>query len=410
MPAANKFPKWMNEYLKVKEVEIVQIPDEYRIVEKKFPHIRIKSAKQLYEHIEREEAFWTRDVVQNNSAVRQYPAIIKKARDNFVNALEHEGVQNGMSLLQDAINNIRLCTINSTTELAIIFKKYSTEPESFFEGFRKAVADVPHAQQIMSQDKYLKGFILGLEYKKVISDLYSGMVGNEMTNFKNAANDAADKISEILRQSDDDYENHNQKHIELLEAKKEEYDSLRKEFDEFVSSCHADKEKLEKTYEAHMALAKPAEYWRKMKGSYRISGPCWLAGTVLVAIVAITMLTVIILDLEAIELFNLVEWDLDEWVGGIRTTAFITMLITIFMFIIRFTSKMATSSFHLARDAKERELLSGFYLALIKEGAVQDSERHLIISSLFSRADTGLLKGDSSPEMPLGLIPDRFTK
>jgi hypothetical protein len=56
--------------------------------------------------------------------------------------------------------------------------------------------------------------------------------------------------------------------------------------------------------------------------------------------------------------------------------------------------------FHLSRDAEEREQLSYFYLALIKEGAVEKEDRHLIMQSLFSRADSGLLKEDSSPTMP----------
>jgi hypothetical protein len=41
-----------------------------------------------------------------------------------------------------------------------------------------------------------------------------------------------------------------------------------------------------------------------------------------------------------------------------------------------------------------------FYLALKQDGSVSDKERIIILNSLFSRADTGLLKGDSSPTLP----------
>ena len=140
-----------------------------------------------------------------------------------------------------------------------------------------------------------------------------------------------------------------------------------------------------------------------METNYKKNGRLWLAIAGVFSLLAIILLTIVILRVD--------PFDLNEWVDGIRTTAFITMIVTIFMFIIKFTSKMATSSFHLARDAKEREQLSYFYLALIKENAVPESERHLIISSLFSRSDTGLLKGDSSPEMPSGLnVVEKFTK
>jgi len=40
------------------------------------------------------------------------------------------------------------------------------------------------------------------------------------------------------------------------------------------------------------------------------------------------------------------------------------------------------------------------YLALQKEKGIADTERHLIMQSLFSRADSGLLKDDSGPTMP----------
>ena len=65
---------------------------------------------------------------------------------------------------------------------------------------------------------------------------------------------------------------------------------------------------------------------------------------------------------------------------------------------------MTFSSFHLSRDAEEREQLTHFYLALKKDTEINEQERQLILQSLFSRADTGLLKDDSSPTMPTSII------
>jgi len=58
------------------------------------------------------------------------------------------------------------------------------------------------------------------------------------------------------------------------------------------------------------------------------------------------------------------------------------------------------SSFHLSRDCQERHTLTYFYLALLKENEIAPEEKQLIIQSLFSRSDTGLLKDDGSPSMP----------
>ena len=61
---------------------------------------------------------------------------------------------------------------------------------------------------------------------------------------------------------------------------------------------------------------------------------------------------------------------------------------------------MTFSTFHLVRDAEEREQLTFVFLAMQKEKAIDPTERHLIMQSLFSRADTGLLKDEGSPTMP----------
>ena len=88
-----------------------------------------------------------------------------------------------------------------------------------------------------------------------------------------------------------------------------------------------------------------------------------------------------------------------HWFDLVKNSAIITVIASVAIYILRTTMKMAMSSLHLARDAKERNMLTYFYLSLIKEKAVTEKERALIINSLFSRSDTGLLKNDSTPVM-----------
>ena len=80
------------------------------------------------------------------------------------------------------------------------------------------------------------------------------------------------------------------------------------------------------------------------------------------------------------------------------------MFISFLAYGIRITHRVSFSAFHLARDAEEREQLTHVYLSLIKDNAISETERSLIMQSLFSRADTGLLKDDSSPTMPNDII------
>ena len=89
-----------------------------------------------------------------------------------------------------------------------------------------------------------------------------------------------------------------------------------------------------------------------------------------------------------------------HWFDNLKNSAILTVIASILIYMLRLTVKMSTSSYHLSRDAKERNNLSYFYLALIEKGAVSDKERALILNALFSRSDTGLLKGDAAPSMP----------
>lgn len=81
--------------------------------------------------------------------------------------------------------------------------------------------------------------------------------------------------------------------------------------------------------------------------------------------------------------------------------------ISLIAYSIRAVSKIMFSSYHLARDAEEREQLTHVYLALIKEDAADQKDRSIILQALFSRADTGLLKDVSSPTMP-GIAIDKL--
>ena len=66
---------------------------------------------------------------------------------------------------------------------------------------------------------------------------------------------------------------------------------------------------------------------------------------------------------------------------------------------------MIFSSFHLMRDAEEREQLTYLYLSLIHESkennsTVTDESKDMILQTLFSRTETGLLNQAQGPQIP----------
>ncbi len=153
---------------------------------------------------------------------------------------------------------------------------------------------------------------------------------------------------------------------------------------------------LESTYEELLRLKKPAQYWKDQASNH--SRSAW----VFVGLI----ITVAILGCMG---FGLLFW---VWLNGEHTVEFnkfhsvqgviiFIVIVSSYAFLIRTFSRLAFSSFHLQRDAEEREQLTHVYLALKNESDDMNQDaRKIIFQALFSRADTGLLTGGSSPTMP----------
>lgn len=163
---------------------------------------------------------------------------------------------------------------------------------------------------------------------------------------------------------------------------------------------------LEHTYEELLRLKKPAEYWKTRATTLKSEGwksIYWLIG--LVAFACVTLYLLLWLTPQGM-LLSFVKGNAQAIKWSIVYVTFISFL----AFGIRALNKVAFSSFHLARDAEEKEQLTYVYLALIKDNAVDEKDKNLIMQSLFSRADTGLLKDDSGPTMPNDMAGKFFGK
>lgn len=163
---------------------------------------------------------------------------------------------------------------------------------------------------------------------------------------------------------------------------------------------------LEHTYEELLRLKKPAEYWKNRATILKKEGwkaIYWLIG--LVAFACITLYLLLWLTPEGM-LLSFIKGNAQAIKWSIIYITFISFL----AYGIRALNKVAFSSFHLARDSEEREQLTYVYLALIKDNAVDEKDKNLIMQSLFSRAETGLLKDDSGPTMPNDITGKIFGK
>lgn len=175
------------------------------------------------------------------------------------------------------------------------------------------------------------------------------------------------------------------------------YKQVNDQIESFNKSSTAKISTLENTYEELLRLKKPAEYWRLRAEDLKKQG--WRSLKWLIALVVFTATMLFVLlwltpDDMLVTIFS------EDKSKAIRWSIVFLAFLSVLIYGIRTLNKVTFSSFHLARDAEEREQLTHVYLSLINEKAMDKEDRLLIMQSLFSRADTGLLKEDSSPSMP----------
>ncbi|MEO5991205.1 MAG: DUF6161 domain-containing protein [Ferruginibacter sp.] len=232
-------------------------------------------------------------------------------------------------------------------------------------------------------------------------------IGKIRNDFLGYLNESESQISEYIKRTDDEFEQYSTKIDDLKTLKESTFDewfsTSQGSFAKFEQDTTSKIGDLEKAYEALLSLKKPAEYWNKRATLLKKEGQVflrWLIGLVLFG--CITLYFLLWLTPEGM-LLSFIKGQASAIKWSIVYVTFISLL----AFGIKAISKVMFSSFHLARDAEEREQLTYVYLAMIKEGAADEKDKSLIMQSLFSRSDTGLLKEDSGPTMP-GNIADKI--
>jgi len=167
----------------------------------------------------------------------------------------------------------------------------------------------------------------------------------------------------------------------------------RDKFTDYMETCKARILELETLYQEKLRLEKPALYWRNAARKYGIQGGLWS-----LALIASILLGLIY----AHDFFTgwLQGKEIDLKLNTIQGVVIFGSIIATFVFLARTLAKMTFSSFHLMRDAEEREQLTYLYLALSEKSAIDQSSRDIVLQALFSRSETGLLSSDSGPTMP----------
>ncbi|WP_435237467.1 DUF6161 domain-containing protein [Psychromonas sp. PT13] len=196
---------------------------------------------------------------------------------------------------------------------------------------------------------------------------------------------------EWVKKTSLEYDTQQETHTtKLAELQKNQED----EFIVYMEDCRTRIADLENIYQEKLRLEKPAEYWKKSARKYGVQGGLW----------AIALIAAICLGLVYFyDFFNL-------WLKGqeiaiklhsLQGAVIFGSILAVYAFLVKTISKLTFSSLHLMRDSEEREQLTYLYLSLNNDGQIDHSSRELILQALFSRSETGLLAGESSPTLPV---------
>ncbi|MCL2284007.1 MAG: DUF6161 domain-containing protein [Fibromonadales bacterium] len=326
--------------------------------------------------------------------VKDYPESLSIADTKLKETLN----KTDPNLISNVISILNSRPISSKTRLAKeFFVKFKEEPESFFKGFKFVIQDTkPDRNQPTNIDCqkpfWHKGMHYGFEYMNTRKELLNS-IGNLKEEFQETAKDAIGELNIFTADLTSTKNKLNDELSSLQNAHINKLEEMKKESDTFIKTKKEAFEKLEKNYKEKIAFEEPAKDWGLMSVKYGVSGRNWLILSSIISVIIIAVMVYLVMNLQEItdktSLFNIV-----------RQALILTVITSVMVYLLRITIKLALSNFHLSKDATERERLTRFYISMKNSNLIQDSERPLIITSLFSRSDTGLLKEGSTPEMP----------
>lgn len=250
----------------------------------------------------------------------------------------------------------------------------------------------------------LFGILFAYEYLNQDSDLTKRR-DSEKTSLDNLRNNLEETTTQLISEVENfkeelgewDKETKNNWH-HWLETSKIEHANLlaknSKEFSTYLNDCITRISDLENTYQEKLRLEKPASYWKQSARTYGIQGGLWFFALLLSLLLGI---------------FYFRDFFI-TWLSGNKTDVELSTIegvilfgsvVTIYAFMVKVLSRLTFSSFHLMRDAQEREQLSYLYLALTNNKNIDEKSRDIVLQALFSRTDTGLLTAESGPTMPV---------
>lgn len=273
-------------------------------------------------------------------------------------------------------------------------------------------------QSQSSLDNAIKNFIYLYKNNDAIGNYFSSssqsvfypalfLLRKKLSNIKDNVSDfetnivapLASKLNDISEESDEQFREITSfvedKHNEIqkqFDKKVSEFADFQKSLNEWQEEKQNNLNNLEETYKNKLSLEAPEQLWNERAVEHQKRATRWtyfLIGAVLALIFTLVLLVIVIHDYS----LNIIKKD----IPFISESFILISFISFFIYIVRVLIKIVMSNHHLATEYRQKAALTRFYQALTKAGNnIDKEERLIIINSLFSKVETGLIKTDTS--------------
>lgn len=389
----------IDKYLENKNAKIELFPEK---IEREFTTIN-----QLKVFVDGEVEFWSQCNEGRANEIRSHFNNIKSDLNYFFNFYNKNSEYNANDYLNRVLKNLgckRFPLVFSETQIG----KFILEQYNVSYQYANAAVDylfnTSNSLSNISNKEYFKGVLEAYKYRN--QEIAFTKLED---NFDESILDIKEKI---IKTHDNLYKVSKEYHQNLIESYNDFSgdisnwrDTIKSEVESYLKEKVSTFKDLEISYKEKLKLEAPIDYWDKLCNEYNKKGKIWTTIAVITSVIIIMLLMIILYNVP-----SQLNVTLDSFsFQSLRATLILALLVSIGVYLIRLFVKLALSAYHLSRDAKERYQLTYVYLSLINEGKISDQDRTIVLQALFSRADTGLLKGDSSPTLPDGIL-NQLTK
>lgn len=386
-----------------------------------FESINFKGLSSVYNYILKQNQGWEQQNLPTylNSS-KQYFKKIKSQILDIVNGIHNDHnvlskLSNIKSLLTSQTNNSNHYIITTDSSEFHFLNNLNIENPKHIEG---AYNFLFKTNSSFSSSDSLNGFIKAYEFRNTERNSFikrriseKAAISQIKSSFQNYVSNSEKEISEVIGLSNENLNKQNKNFETLVKNKEDEfykwYDIERKKFEKFFEESKQNIIDTETLYGKKLQLEAPARYWQRKSTKHNKDAK--EIRTIIIWVISVTCVFI-----TALLIFS-PDWIFKTVFGEntvtiVRWSILFLILISLIAYVIKALTKMMFSSYHLARDAEERHTLTFFYLALLKDVDVKEENRKLILQSLFSRTDTGLLKDDSGPTMPSNDVIGKFIR